>query len=120
MKLIFVYGTLKRHGSNHRFLVGQQFVGEARTAPGYVLYSLDDYPGMVRSSDPAHFVTGEVWQVDPAALAKLDKLEGTDEGLYERVGIKLEPPFVDQSVETYLYLRNLSGRSLLGETWPIA
>ena len=120
MKLIFVYGTLKRRGSNHRFLAGQQFMGEARTVSGYVLYSLGDYPGMVRSSDLAHFVTGEVWQVDPAGVAKLDKLECTLEGLYERVGVNLETPFIDQSVETYLYLRDLSGRSLLGETWPIA
>ena len=119
MKLIFVYGTLKRHGSNHRFLAGQQFVGDARTVPGYVLYSLGDYPGMIRSSDPSHFVTGEVWQVDPSGVAKLDKLEGTDEGLYERVGICLEPPFERSSVETYLYLRALNNRPIVGSTWPI-
>jgi gamma-glutamylcyclotransferase (GGCT)/AIG2-like uncharacterized protein YtfP len=119
MKLIFVYGTLKRHGSNHRFLAGQQFVGEARTAAGYALYSLGDYPGMVRSSDPAHFVTGEVWQVNPAGVAELDKLEGTDEGLYERVSISLEPPFEASSVETYLYLRTVEGRPVIGSTWQI-
>lgn len=119
MKLIFVYGTLKRRGSNHRFLAGQQFMGEARTVSGYVLYSLGDYPGMVRSSDLAHFVTGEVWQVDPAGVAKLDKLEGTLEGLYERVGISLEPPFERSSIETYLYLRRLENRSVVGSTWPI-
>ncbi|HEY4246397.1 MAG TPA: gamma-glutamylcyclotransferase family protein [Lacunisphaera sp.] len=119
MKLIFVYGTLKRRGSNHRFLAGQQFIGEARTVPGYVLYSLGDYPGMVRSSDPVHFVTGEVWQVDPAGVVKLDQLEGTKEGLYERAGISLEAPFERSSVETYLYLRRLEGRPAVGSTWPI-
>ncbi|MEO6994835.1 MAG: gamma-glutamylcyclotransferase family protein [Lacunisphaera sp.] len=119
MSLIFVYGTLKRHGSNHRSLAGQQFVGEARTVFGYVLYSLGDYPGMVRSSDPAHFVTGEVWQVDPAGMAKLDQLEGTSEGLYERVGIGLETPFERLSVETYLYLRTLADRPVIGSTWAI-
>ncbi len=119
MKLIFVYGTLKRHGSNHRFLVGQQFVGEARTVAGYVLYSLGDYPGMVRSSDPAHFVTGEVWQVDQAGVVQLDTLEGTGEGLYERVGITLEPSFEPSLVETYLYLRPLAGRPIIGSTWPV-
>jgi gamma-glutamylcyclotransferase (GGCT)/AIG2-like uncharacterized protein YtfP len=119
MKLIFVYGTLKRHGSNHRFLAGQQFVGEARTIPGYVLYSLGDYPGMIRSSDPTHFVTGEVWQVDPTGMAELDKLEGTHEGLYDRVSISLESPFEASSVETYLYLRTVEGRSVVGSTWQI-
>jgi len=37
MTRIFVYGTLKRGGRNHHFMAGQQFVGEARTAPGYTL-----------------------------------------------------------------------------------
>lgn len=119
MKLVFVYGTLKRHGANHRFLAGQQFVGEARTVSGYVLYSLGDYPGMVRSPDSTHFVNGEVWQVDPVGVSKLDELEGTSEGLYERVGIGLEPPFERSSVETYLYLRPLDGRPIIGSTWPV-
>ena len=32
--LLFVYGTLKRGCRNHANLVGQRFVGEARTVPG--------------------------------------------------------------------------------------
>ncbi|TAG31979.1 MAG: hypothetical protein EAZ36_02825, partial [Verrucomicrobia bacterium] len=31
--LVFVYGTLKRGGSNHAFMVGQRFIGLARHAP---------------------------------------------------------------------------------------
>ena len=31
MTTVFVYGTLKRGGSNHAFLQGQQFLGEGRT-----------------------------------------------------------------------------------------
>jgi gamma-glutamylaminecyclotransferase len=117
MKSVFVYGTLKRGGSNHRFLAGQQFLGEATTAPGYTLYSLGGYPGMVRSINSTHFVTGEVWNVDDACLAKLDKLEGIDEGLYARESIPLQPPFADQVVDTYLYLRGLEGRGHLGSVW---
>ena len=117
MTRVFVYGTLKRKGRNHRFLAGQQFLGEARTACGYTLYSLGDYPGMVRSANPAHLVTGEVWDVDAACLAGLDKLEGLEEGLYAREAITLTPPFDDQAVDTYLYLRNLEGRPALGSVW---
>ena len=40
MSLVFVYGTLKRGYSNHHFLAGQAFQGEARTAPGFALFSL--------------------------------------------------------------------------------
>lgn len=117
MTLVFVYGTLKRGGRNHRCLAGQQFLGEARTAPGYMLYSLGDYPGMVRSADTSHDVTGEVWEVDAACLAQLDELEGVAEGLYERVSLPLAPLCTDQPVETYLYLRNVEGRAAIGSVW---
>jgi gamma-glutamylcyclotransferase (GGCT)/AIG2-like uncharacterized protein YtfP len=117
MTRIFVYGTLKRGGRNHHYMAGQQFLGEARTAPGYTLFSLGDYPGMIRSPDDKDGVTGEVWLVDPPGLQKLDELEGLDEGLYERVPVSLAPPFATQAVETYLYLRNLEGRPALGSTW---
>jgi gamma-glutamylaminecyclotransferase len=117
MTKVFVYGTLKRGGSNHHFLAGQQFLGEATTVPGYALYSLGDYPGMVRSNNTAQVVTGEVWSVDDACLARLDKLEGVEEGLYIREAITLIVPFSDQSIETYIYLRSLEGHTALGSTW---
>ncbi len=117
MTRVFVYGTLKRGGHNHRYLAGQEFLGEARTASGYTLYALGDYPGMVRSSAPGHEVAGEVWAVDAAGLAGLDELEGVAEGLYERVPVTLAPPFADDPVETYLYLRSLEGRAAIGSKW---
>ena len=120
MTKVFVYGTLKRGGSNHRFLAGQQFLGEARTAPGYTLYALGDYPGMVRAANDQTGVTGEIWAIDATCLDQLDKLEGVAEGLYERVPVKLSPPFADQPVETYLYLRDLTGRPVIGSIWPVS
>ena len=118
MTRVFVYGTLKQHGSNHRFLAGQEYLGEAQTAGGYVLYSIGDYPGMVRSADVAHFVAGEVWNVNDACLAQLDALEGIDEGLYARETVELAPPFNEHLVETYFYLRSLDGRPMIGSSWP--
>jgi gamma-glutamylcyclotransferase (GGCT)/AIG2-like uncharacterized protein YtfP len=117
MTRVFVYGTLKRGGPNHPYLAGQQFLGVAHTAPGFTLYSLGDYPGMIRSADPGDDVTGEVWAVDAACLRKLDELEGVAEGLYERVAVSLAPPFGDLPVETYLYLKNLTGRQSIGSVW---
>jgi gamma-glutamylcyclotransferase (GGCT)/AIG2-like uncharacterized protein YtfP len=92
MTTVFVYGTLKRGGSNHVFLEGQKFLGAARTQPGFTLYSLGDYPGMVRAPADTAGVTGELWAVDEAGLAELDRLEGLDEGLYERVDAILPLP----------------------------
>jgi gamma-glutamylaminecyclotransferase len=117
MTRVFVYGTLKRGGDNHAHLAYQQFLGEARTPPGYTLYSLGDYPGMVRAADDTAGVTGELWAVDDACLQQLDLLEGTAEGLYERVSIKLATPADAQPVETYLYLRSVVGRKPLGSSW---
>lgn len=119
MTHVFVYGTLKRGGSNHLFLAGQHFVGEARTIPGFTLYSLGDYPGMVRAPGDTAGVTGELWSVDDACLAELDRLEGLDEGLYERVDVLLASnPYAD-SAQTYLYLRPHHGLPPLGSSWPI-
>ncbi len=101
--LIFVYGTLKRRCSNHHVLAGQHFLGEARTVPGYRLYHLGEYPGMIAAPDDTVGVIGEVWSVDAATLARLDAFEGTHEGLYRREPIQLLAPFSAHPVDTYLY-----------------
>ena len=117
MTRVFVYGTLKHGGRNHRFLAGQQFLGEACTPPGFTLYSLGTYPGMVRALDDTAGVTGELWSVDDTGLEQLDELEQLDKGLYERVTINLAPPFAGEPVEAYLYLGDLTRRSAIGSAW---
>lgn len=117
MTLLFVYGTLKRGGSNHQLMAGQKFIGEARTKPGFRLYRLDGHPGMIGKSDDRDGITGEVWSVDPTRLADLDRFEGVPEGFYRREPITLLPPFADKVVETYLYARSVAGRTDIGSTW---
>jgi len=119
MTLVFVYGTLKRGGANHAFLAGQSFLGNGCTAPGFRLYGLAGYPGMIRVPDDRDGVSGEVWSVGDDCLARLDELEGLAEGLYRREPIRLLPPFADQAVETYFYARSVAGRPDLGSTWLI-
>lgn len=116
-KLIFVYGTLKRGCSNHHFLAEQEFVGEARTAPGFRLYELGGHPGMVAKKDDREGVTGEIWAVDDAALVRLDGLEGLAEGMYRRDLVPLLPPFSGQGIEGYFYNRSVKNRRDLGSTW---
>lgn len=118
---VFVYGTLKRGGSNHAYLADQTYLGDARTLPGYRIYLVADYPGMVRDTTDTRGVAGEVWQVDDAALARLDQLEGVDEQLYRREVVPLLPPFADQAVLGYLYLRNVRGRRAFADgVWPVS
>ena len=116
-KLLFLYGTLKRGCSNHHFLAGQEFIGEARTAPGFRLYDLGGYPGMVASPDRRQGVMGEIWTVDAAALRRLDGLEGQKEGLYRRELVPLVSPFADQHIESYLYNRSVENRRAIGNVW---
>jgi len=109
---IFVYGTLKRGHGNHHYLAGQRFVAEACTLPLYRLYDMGGYPGMIRD-DRGVAVEGEIWEVDEDCLARLDVLEDTAGGEYERVVIKLE----GGCVEGYLYLRSVEGRRDAGACW---
>lgn len=119
MTTLFLYGTLKRGGFNHVFLAGQKFLGIARTLPGFTLYSLGDYPGMVRAPGDTVGVTGELWAVDEGCLAELDRLEGLDEGLYERIDILLTPNHPAGSAQTYLYLHPPQGLAPIGSEWPV-
>jgi gamma-glutamylaminecyclotransferase len=114
--LIFVYGTLKRGGSNQHYLAGQKFIGVARTAPGFRLFNLGQYPGMVPFADDHDGVSGEVWSVEADCLEHLDLLEGVKEGLYRREPVPLLPPFADRKVDGYIYARSVEGlRDLGGE-----
>ncbi len=117
MNLIFVYGTLKRGYSNHHYLQGQAFVDKARTAPGYALYDLEGYPGMVRQEGDLEGVSGEVWSVDDECLARLDLLECTAEGLYSREAVLLAVPFEGRRVDGYFYLRGIKDRKRIGPEW---
>ena len=116
-KLLFVYGTLKRGCSNHHFLAGQEFVGEARTVPGFRLYELGGHPGMVAKPDDRDGVAGEIWAVDAAALLRLDGLEGLKAGIYRREVVPLLPPFAGQRIESYIYSRSVKNRRDIGGVW---
>ncbi|WP_372958286.1 gamma-glutamylcyclotransferase [Marinobacter sp.] len=83
---VAVYGTLKRHHSNHRVLAGARFVGEC-SLNSIVLYDLGPYPGA--KLERSQGVVTEVYEVDGTTFARLDALEGYDAaspdmGLYDR------------------------------------
>ena len=115
--LLFVYGTLKRGRSNHHHLAGQQFIGVGRTPPGFRLFDLGGYPGIVARTDERDGVVGEVWSVDPQTLDRLDRFEGVHEGLYRREVFALQPPFADQTVYAYISPLDLTGRREIGSEW---
>jgi len=115
--LLFVYGTLKRGCSNHRQLAGQKYVGVAKTQPGFRLYDAGGYPGLAALADDLKGVSGEVWEVEPERLIKLDRFEGVAEGLYRREAVPLRAPFAGQRVEAYFFAPSVSGRPDVGGEW---
>ena len=89
MTKVFVYGTLRRGFGNYRRLLegNSRFIGEAATPAEFTLLDLGSYPGLVRGGETA--VHGEVFEVDAATLARLDRLEGHP-SFYERQGLTVQ------------------------------
>jgi gamma-glutamylaminecyclotransferase len=116
---IFVYGTLKRGQPLHYALQAQTFVGEARTLQHFRLFSLGDYPGLVRAESLENGVSieGEIWEIDAACLAELDEIEAVEEGEYARISMPLHEPFQDADVEGYVYLGSVEGLEEVGTRW---
>ncbi len=95
---IFVYGTLRRGGSNHHLLLEgrAEFVARARTPPAFELLDLGAFPAMVAGGTTS--VLGEVYVVSERLRERLDILEDVPR-LYHRTAITLED---GAEVETYL------------------
>lgn len=73
VKMVFVYGTLKRGKNNNHVMMraNGRFVGNHETAPVYRMYRLGGFPGVVE--DGYSSIKGEVFEVD--TLEPLDRLE---------------------------------------------
>ena len=80
---LFVNGTLMRGLALHGNLAGADFLGTARTAPDYRLYSVrDEHPAMIKApaGDGAR-ISGEVYEISLAYLQRLLAREPTGLGL---------------------------------------
>lgn len=79
---LFVNGTLMRGLKLHANLDGAEFLGTARTAPRYRLYSIGDvHPGMYEVSDGGVSVAGEVYRLPPEVWRRVES--GEPPGLYK-------------------------------------
>ena len=97
--LIFVYGTLLRGEANHPQLSEAAFVRSARTEARYELVDLGGYPALLEDGSTA--VSGEIYDVNSALLARLDMFEEVP-GLYERKPIAL----IGGHIEAYVMPRD--------------
>ena len=87
---LFVYGSLRAGEPNHALLAGARPLGLALSTPRFELVDLGPYPALVRARPGRLGVTvvGEIYEVSPRLLARLDAFEGVPE-LYVRAAIAL-------------------------------
>jgi gamma-glutamylcyclotransferase (GGCT)/AIG2-like uncharacterized protein YtfP len=83
--LVFVYGTLRRGGSNHFRMEGLDFIAEG--VLNGRLYQMGGYPGLLLDG-AAGPVCGEVFKVPEERIAALDAYEGDE---YRRVRVAVTP-----------------------------
>lgn len=77
---VFVYGTLRKGGSNHFRMDGAEFVGKG-TVKGQI-YRIDSNPQLVFPAlklDAEGLVLGEVYRVSEPQMKALDEFEGISE-----------------------------------------
>ena len=83
LEFVFVYGTLKREFANHHLLVDSIYLGVSYTLRRFTL-AMDKYhiPYMIDIANTR--IRGELYQVDPSCLAKLDKFENVPKYYYRQ------------------------------------
>lgn len=104
--LVFVYGTLKSGYKNNYILEGANYVAKAITSDAYVLLNLGAFPAIVDPSNvdyPPCRVSGELYEVDPLTLERLDYLEREGE-LYERRKIHVASPEGLKIAYAYIFI----------------
>ena len=109
-QLLFIYGTLMPGLRLEAQMQGARFIGAAQV-PGR-LVDVGRYPGLLSG---AGLVTGEVYQIDDAHLARLDTVEDMVPGdraasQYWREEVTvLSGALQGQRVQTYVYNRPVDG-----------
>ena len=79
---LFVNGTLMRGLALHVNLDGAEFLGEARTAPRYRIFSIGDvHPGMFEVVEGGVSVPGELYRLPDDVWARVEA--GEPPGLYK-------------------------------------
>lgn len=105
MNALFVYGTLRKGGSNAGFLKGAECIGMGCAVEGELHATPYDYP--IARKRKGRFIQGELYNVSADMLKAIDRLEGYEEGRqegneYERV--VMDVVHQDEVVQAYGYI----------------
>ena len=112
--ILFVYGTLKHGQRNHSLMRESRFLGEAVTEPRYTLLDMGSFPGMIAGGTTA--VHGELYEVGPELLARLDRHEGVPR-FYMRTPVLLS---VGDFAESYILVHQerIKDGVIIQTRWP--
>lgn len=106
MYRVFVYGTLRKEGSNHSLLSSSTYIGSGQTEDLFTMY-VSGIP-YVNPNEKTSTIKGEVYEIDRMTLLGLDMLEGHPEWYYRRlVYITTDKGLV----EAYLYFNTTTTRN---------
>lgn len=106
--LVAVYGTLKRNYNGPRFFGNSSFIGGGITIDKYLMAS-KGFP-VIKRVDDGHNVVVEVFKIDEATLASLDRYEGYP-FLYKRerravkIGGEVLRPFIYEGNDALSMIR---------------
>lgn len=106
--LVFVYGTLKQGFPNFVNNHGTRLPGDFTTVERYPLYLVGERhsPWLLNRAGDGERVTGQVFEVDSAALATMDALERiTEADGYRRVELALVPAHGVDVITAFAYLK---------------
>ncbi|WP_175639331.1 gamma-glutamylcyclotransferase [Metabacillus schmidteae] len=108
LNMIFVYGTLRQHETNHYLLKNAKCVSRQCWTNGILYDTGYGYPALFTSNK--NRVYGEVYEVTDKQLASLDDLEGYEgkgrNNLYERITQVVHTDF--HTIEAYVYVYSSS------------
>jgi gamma-glutamylcyclotransferase (GGCT)/AIG2-like uncharacterized protein YtfP len=97
-KYLFVYGSMKKGFSNHKRLIGSEFMGAGKTVTRYAMHPALFYlfPYLIEFNDGVcdnfNRINGEVYLVDLTAIETvIDTLEGAPNYYYRKeIEVELE------------------------------
>jgi gamma-glutamylaminecyclotransferase len=107
---VFVFGTLKQGFPNFATNAGRRIEGEYLTVERYPLYLVGarHSPWLIDLPGQGHRVAGQLFEVDEAALARMDALEriGEPDGYRrERIRVMRCDGSAAEAVEAFVYLQ---------------
>jgi gamma-glutamylcyclotransferase (GGCT)/AIG2-like uncharacterized protein YtfP len=100
-EFVFVYGTLKRGKSAHKFLKGADFITECWI--NGTMYGKNDTPyPMIKLNSSENTVYGEVYEVPVNLMPGMDKYE-CHPWLYKRVEVDIHENSYGSSGKAWVY-----------------